>query len=256
MHMMRGLLQLYSSESYKRLPRALFYATRASCSSSSSLHSVLNVLSSLGNHSNTTTSIGSMHPWSLLQHRGVKVNAIHLRPGNVIEKSGCVQDVVDVEHRQRGRGGAMMQIEIRDVDNGSKQNSRFGTEESVERVFVQEKPFTCLYTEDNMAYLMDPVNFEQLEVPLELFGKSAAYLQEDLRVKLQLYDGRPLSGSVPKQVTCSIKETQANMKGTTVTPRYVKAVLDNGLTVQVPPYVKIGEKVIFNTEDDTFVSRA
>ncbi|CAN1332290.1 Elongation factor P [Linum perenne] len=67
--------------------------------------------------------------------------------------------------------------------------------------------------------LPSPVNFEQLEVPLELFGKSAAYLQEDLRVKMQLYDGRPLSGSVPKQVTCSIKETQANMKGTTVTPR-------------------------------------
>ncbi|CAN1294878.1 Elongation factor P [Linum perenne] len=279
MHMMRGLLQLYSSESYKRLPRALFYATRASCSSSSSLHSVLNVLSSLGNHSNTTTSIGSMHPWSLLQHRGVKVNAIHVVfkiccsfsplllnfTESLMESTvsslytyvtGRIYQVVDVEHRQRGRGGAMMQIEIRDVDNGSKQNSRFGTEESVERVFVQEKPFTCLYTEDNMAYLMDPVNFEQLEVPLELFGKSAAYLQEDLRVKLQLYDGRPLSGSVPKQVTCSIKETQANMKGTTVTPRYVKAVLDNGLTVQVPPYVKIGEKVIFNTEDDTFVSRA
>ncbi|CAN1848746.1 Elongation factor P [Linum perenne] len=68
--------------------------------------------------------------------------------------------------------------------------------------------------------LPSPVNFEQLEVPLELFGKSAAYLQEDLRVKMQLYDGRPLSGSVPKQVTCSIKETQANMKGTTVTPRF------------------------------------
>ncbi|CAN1189009.1 Elongation factor P [Linum perenne] len=66
--------------------------------------------------------------------------------------------------------------------------------------------------------LPSPVNFEQLEVPLELFGKSAAYLQEDLRVKMQLYDGRPLSGSVPKQVTCSIKETQANMKGTIVTP--------------------------------------
>ncbi|CAN0887779.1 Elongation factor P [Linum grandiflorum] len=259
--MMRVLQQLYSSQSYKRLlPRALLYATRASFSTSSSLHAVLNVFSTPSYRSSsntiTATSIGSLNPWSLIQHRGVKVNAIHLRPGNVIEKSGRIYQVVDVEHRQRGRGGAMMQIEIRDVDNGSKQNARFGTEESVERVFVQEKPFTCLYTEDNMAYLMDPVNFEQLEVPLELFGKSAVYLQEDLRVKLQLYDGRPLSGSVPKQVTCSIKETQANMKGTTVTPRYVKAVLDNGLNVQVPPYLKIGEKVIFNTEDDTFVSRA
>ncbi|CAL1373155.1 unnamed protein product [Linum trigynum] len=255
--MMRGLLKLYSSRhSCKRLPRALFSVTRASFSSSaSSLHTVLNVLSSPNCDGTTTANIGARHPWSLIQHRGVKVNAIHLRPGNVIEKSGRIYQVVEVEHRQRGRGGAMMQIELRDVDSGTKQNSRFGTEESVERVFVQEKSFACLYTEDQMAYLMDPINFEQLEVPLELFGKAAAYLKEDLKVKLQLYDDRPLSGSVPKQVACSIKETLANMKGTTVTPRYVKAVLDNGLTVQVPPYLQIGEKIIINTEDDTFVSR-
>ncbi|CAL1386130.1 unnamed protein product [Linum trigynum] len=255
--MMRGLLKLYNSpHSCKRPSQALFFVTRASFSSSASLHSMLNVLSSPKCDGATTIeNIGFQHPWSLIQHRGVKVNAIHLRPGNVIEKSGRIYQVVEVEHRQRGRGGATMQIELRDVDSGTKQNSRFGTEESVERVFVQEKSFACLYTEDKMAYLMDPVNFEQLEVPLELFGKAAAYLKEDLKVKLQLYDDRPLSGSVPKQVTCSIKETLANMKGTTVTPRYVKAVLDNGLTVQVPSYLQIGEKIIINTEDDTFVSR-
>ncbi|CAI0440585.1 unnamed protein product [Linum tenue] len=229
--MMRGLLKLYNSpHSCKRPSQALFFVTRASFSSSASLHSVLNVLSSPKCDGATTIeNIGFQHPWSLIQHRGVKVNAIHLRPGNVIEKSGYVLDVVEVEHRQRGRGGAMMQIELRDVDSGTKQNSRFGTEESVESMVLHLLVFIFLLVQYCSFMLLSPVNFEQLEVPLELFGKAAAYLKEDLKVKLQLYDDRPLSGSVPKQVTCSIKETLIH----SFACRYVKAVLDNGLTVQV-----------------------
>ncbi|KAK6267589.1 hypothetical protein QUC31_011749 [Theobroma cacao] len=195
-------------------------------------------------------------PWSASQDRGVKVNAIHLRPGNVIGKSGRVYQVVESEHKQRGRGGAMMQLELRDVDNGNKVSLRFGTEEPVERVFVEEKSFSCLYTEKNTAFLIEPETFDQLQVPLDLFGKSAAYLKEEMKVRLQLYDGRPLSASVPKRVTCTIKETQAPMKGITSTPRYKKALLDNGLTVQVPPYLETGEEIIISTEDDSFLGRA
>uniref|UniRef100_A0A2P2LKG6 Uncharacterized protein LOC105142313 isoform X1 n=1 Tax=Rhizophora mucronata TaxID=61149 RepID=A0A2P2LKG6_RHIMU len=164
--------------------------------------------------------------------------------------------VLEAEHKQQGRGGAMMQLELRDVDSGSKQSLRFGTEEAVERVYVEERSLTFLYTEGEMVYLMDPENFEQLEVPLDTFGKAAAYLKEEMKVKLQLYDGRPLSGSVPRKVTCSIKEIQVNPKGTTITPRYLKGLLDNGLSVQVPAYLEPGEEIVVNTDDNSFVSRA
>ncbi|XWS11554.1 hypothetical protein CRYUN_Cryun37aG0008200 [Craigia yunnanensis] len=194
-------------------------------------------------------------PWSASQYRGVKVNAIHLRPGNVIEKSGRVYQIVESEHKQRGRGGALMQVELRDVDNGNKVSLRFGTEEPVERVFVEEKSFTCLYTENNNAFLIEPETFDQLQVPLDLFGKSAAYLKEEMKVTLQLYDGRPLIASVPKRVTCTIKETQTPMKGVSATPRYKKALLDNGLTVQVPPYLDIGEEIMISTEDNSYLGR-
>ncbi|PPD77546.1 hypothetical protein GOBAR_DD25520 [Gossypium barbadense] len=184
-------------------------------------------LSTILNLNASTHSLLSSSPWwSASQHRGVKVNAIHLRPGNVIEKS-------ESEHKQRGRGGALMQVELRDVDNGNKVSLRFGPEEPVERVFVEEKSFTCLYTEKNTAFLIEPETFDQLQVPLDLFGKSAAYLKEEMKVTLQLYDGRPLTASVPKRVTCTIKETQTPMKGVSATPRYKKALLDNGVTVQV-----------------------
>ncbi|KAA3489474.1 Elongation factor P [Gossypium australe] len=157
-----------------------------------------------------------------------------------------------------------MQVELRDVDNGNKVSLRFGPEEPVERVFVEEKSFTCLYTEKNTAFLIEPETFDQLQVPLDLFGKSAAYLKghlglgEEMKVTLQLYDGRPLTASVPKRVTCTIKETQTPMKGVSATPRYKKALLDNGVTVQVlqvPPYLDTGEEIIISTEDDSYLGR-
>ncbi|EEF27623.1 Elongation factor P, putative [Ricinus communis] len=195
---------------------------------SESLTSSSSILKLLSSSSSLYTS-----PWSASQYRGAKVTAIHLRPGNVIETKGKVYQVLEVEHKQRGRGGASMQVELRNIDNGNKQSLRFNTEEAVERVFVQERSFTFLYEEQGKAYLMDPEKFEQLEVPTELFGNAAPYLKEDMQVKLQLYDEAPLSGSIPKQVTCTIKETQPPMKGLTATPRYKKALLDNNVTIQL-----------------------
>ncbi|XP_050205333.1 uncharacterized protein LOC126655268 isoform X2 [Mercurialis annua] len=227
----------------RQLTKELYLFKTSNSSSSSSL---LNFLSSAVNGC----------PWSFTQSRGARVTAIHLRPGNVIETKGKVYQVVDVEHKQRGRGGASMQVELRNIDNGNKQSLRFNTEEAIERVFVEERSFTFLYEEQGKVFLMDPEKFEQLEVPAELFGKAAPYLKDEMRVKLQLYDEKPLSGSIPKQVTCTIKETQAPMKGLTATPRYKKALLDNNLTIQVPAYLDVGEAIIVDTNEDSYITRA
>ncbi|KAK8551042.1 hypothetical protein V6N12_039714 [Hibiscus sabdariffa] len=201
-------------------------------------------LSTIFDFNSPAHSLLSSSPWwSASQPRGLKVNAIH---------------IIDLEHkRQRGRGGALMQMELRDVDNGNKVSLRFGPEEPVERVVVEEKSFTitCLYKENNAAFLFEDQTFDQLQVPLDLFGKSAAYLKEEMKVRLQLYDGRPLTAAVPKRVTCTIKETQTPMKGVSATHRYKKALLDNGLAVQVPPYLDAGEEIIINTEDDSYIGR-
>ncbi|KAH9740568.1 EFP domain-containing protein [Citrus sinensis] len=241
----------------KRLSRALF-------SFSSYSRSLPNFLPSPDCHrsSGDRDTCLLRFPWSATQQRAVKVNASHVRPGNVIEKSGKMYQVIDAEHKQRGRGGAMMQMELRDIDTGNKVSLRFGTEEAVERVFVEDKSFTCLYTENDTAFVIESETFEQLEVPLDVFGKAGAYLQdlyikicvhirhfkntpspmtlsisyssrsdegagsgsgtgEGMKVWLQLYDGRALSGSIPKRVACTIKEIHASTKGPTVTPRSV-----------------------------------
>ncbi|XP_062078247.1 uncharacterized protein LOC133782849 [Humulus lupulus] len=195
-------------------------------------------------------------PWFAIPTRGVKTSGSSLRPGNVIEKKDRIYEVVKVDHSHEGRGKATIKVELRDVDSGNKVSQRFGTEETVERVFVEAKPYIYMCTDrDGKVLLMDPDTLDQLEVNEELFGKNAKYLQDDMKVKVEVYNGIPLSASVPKHVTCIVKEAQPPVKGIGVTPREKVAVLQNGLCIKVPPHVLAGESVVIDTTDDSYVRR-
>jgi translation elongation factor P len=197
-------------------------------------------------------------PWFATQLRGAKLRGADVRPGNVIERKGRKYQVVKSQHTQQGRGGACIQVELRDIDSGSKLNERFRTDETIESIFVEEKHYTYLYTDDETesVVLMEPNTYVQLDVPKHLFGNSLAYLKDDMKVIVELYDDRPMSASVPNRVTCKVAETRDPMKGIHATPQYKKAVLDNGLTVQVPGHVEVGDNVIISTIDNSYMSRA
>ncbi|XP_021714945.1 uncharacterized protein LOC110682903 isoform X1 [Chenopodium quinoa] len=195
-------------------------------------------------------------PWSVYQRRGVKVAGSEVRTGNIVQRKGRIYQVIKAQHTQHGRGGASIQVELRDVDTGNKVTERFRTDESLERVYVEEKTFQYLYSEGDMVVLTDPETFEQLEVPKELFGKNAVYLKEDMTVRVQYYDGRPMSTTVPYRVTCTVVEAQAPMKGLSVNPQYKKVLLDNGLTVLAPPFIVTGDAIVVNTADDSYITRA
>ncbi|KAJ6796478.1 elongation factor P [Iris pallida] len=192
-------------------------------------------------------------PWAAVQRR-TKFLGADVRSGNVIERKGRVYQVIKAEHTQQGRGGATIQVELRDLDSGNKVTERFRTNEALERVFVEEKSYTFLYADGDTITLMEPETFEQLDVSRELFGKSAVYLQDEMTVKLQLFDGKVMSASVPHRVTCTV--VQAHSKGQTAAPQYKKVILDNGLTVDAPPFVKPGERIVINTTDDSYMTRA
>ncbi|URE21218.1 Elongation factor [Musa troglodytarum] len=172
-----------------------------------------------------------------------------------LHDKGRMYQVLKAQHTQHGRGGATIQVELRDVDTGNKITERFRTDEALERVFVEDKSFTYLYQEGEFVMLMEPSTFEQIEVQKELFGKASAYLKEDMTVKLQYYDGKPMSASVPHRVTCKVVQAQPNIKGLTAAPQYKKVVLDNGLTVHAPPFVETGDEIIINTTDDSYITR-
>ncbi|CAM0877046.1 unnamed protein product [Alopecurus aequalis] len=195
-------------------------------------------------------------PWAATQRRGAKMLGSDVKLGNVIQRKGRIYQVIKYNHSHQGRGGATIQVELRDVDTGNKTVERFRTDEALERVFVEEKSFSYLYQEGDNVILMEPNTFEQLEVSKELFGKAAAYLKDEMKVSLQYFDGRPLSGSVPPRVTCTVVEAQPNTKGLTAQPQYKRVVLDNGLTVLAPPFIEVGENIIISTVDDSYMTRA
>lgn len=206
---------------------------------------------------NSSLSRGTFDkPWSASQHRGVKVLGTDVRSGNVIQRKGRIYQVLKAQHTQQGRGGAIIQVELRDVDSGNKVTERFRTDEAMERVFVEEKSFIYLYTIGESVTLMEPETYEQMEVTKDLFGKASAYLKEDMKVSLQLYDGKVMSATIPPRVTCTVAEAKGNMKGLTATPQYRRVLLENGLTVQAPPFIEVGDQIIVNTVDDSYVTRA
>nr|KAJ0228265.1 hypothetical protein LSAT_V11C100027360 [Lactuca sativa] len=134
-------------------------------------------------------------PWSVNQIRFAKARG---------------SDVVKAQHSTQGRGGAIIQVELRDVDSGNKVNERFRTDETVEKIFVEAKSFTYLYTDEetDSIVLMEPKTFVQLDVPKHLFGDSLPYLKDDITVSVELFNDRPMSASVPKRVTCTVVEAQ------------------------------------------------
>lgn len=164
--------------------------------------------------------------------------------------------MVKAQHTTQGRGGAIIQVELRDVESGNKLNERLRTDEAVEKVFVQEKTFRYLYSEDDTVVLVDPKTYIQVTVPKHLFGESLGYLTDDMKVAVQFCDDRPMSASVPPKVTCTVAEAQVIPKGSTITPQYKKVKLDNGLTVQVPAHVLAGEQIVISTIDHSYISRA
>ncbi|KQK12597.1 uncharacterized protein LOC100824737 [Brachypodium distachyon] len=198
----------------------------------------------------------SATPWAATQRRGAKMLGSDVKLGNVIQRKGHIYQVIKAQHSHQGRGGATIQVELRDVDTGNKIVERFRTDEALERVFVEEKSFTYLYQEGDNVALMEPNTFEQIEVSKDLFGKAAAYLKDEMRVTLQYYDGRAVSGSVPPRVTCTVVEAQPNTKGLTAQPQYKRVLLDNGLTVLAPPFIEAGESIVITTVDDSYVTRA
>ncbi|XP_058073773.1 uncharacterized protein LOC131222638 isoform X2 [Magnolia sinica] len=234
----------------RRLPHTLF-----SAASSSTRLLTLKSANPFTESPHTTLPRGTLSAlWSAVQHRGAKVLGSDVRLGNIIQRKGRIYQVLKAQHTQHGRGGATIQVELRDVDSGNKIAERFRTDEAIERVFVEDKSFTYLYTEGDSIVIMEPDTFEQMEVRKDLFGKAVAYLKDNMKVTLQTYDGKPMSASVPQRVTCTVAEAQTTSKGLTATPQYKRVLLDNGLTVLAPSFIKTGDMIVINTTDDSYIT--
>jgi elongation factor P len=186
----------------------------------------------------------------------MRVDANTLRAGHVIDHENKLWVIIRSEIIIPGKGNAIVQIDMRDARTGTKTNVRFRTQESVEKVHIDELDMQYLFGDGDNYTFMDQENFEQVMVSSDVIGDKAKYLQENMVCTVRLHEGVPLTVEIPQHVTLEIVEADPAQKGQTATSSYKPAKLSNGVRILVPPFIEAGERVVVNTSDDSYVERA
>jgi elongation factor P len=186
----------------------------------------------------------------------MKINAIDIKPGNVLEHSGKLWIVLKRELIQPGKGGAFAQVEMRDMKTGTKTNERYRTQETVERVQLDEKDMQFLYFDGDIATFMDNESFEQTTVDRDMIGEPADFLTEGMICSIKLYEGQPLGVELPQSVTVTVTEADPVVKGQTASSSYKPGKIDNGRRVMLPPHIGAGTRIVVSTTDGSYMERA
>lgn len=186
----------------------------------------------------------------------MKINGNAIRPGMVIEHQGRLWRAVKIAHTQPGKGGAYLQVELRDLRSGTKLNERFRASESVERVRLDEKDYQFLYADDDLLTFMDTETYDQVSMAREAVGDQIAFLQDGMMVTMQSHEGEPISIELPETVVLEVTETEAVVKGQTAASSYKPAILSNGVRTLVPPHIETGTRVVVSTADGSYRERA
>ncbi len=185
-----------------------------------------------------------------------KITGNEISPGTLIEFDGGLWVAVKTQKVKPGKGGAYNQVELKNVTQGTKLNQRFRSDETVEEINLDKKDFTFLYAGDDMLTFMDAETYDQIELQKDWVGDQAQFLVDGMKVMLQLYEGKPISIRLPQNVTLEVVEADPVLRGGTAAPSYKGAKLENGMMVQVPPFINAGTKIIVSTEDGSYVRRA
>ena len=185
----------------------------------------------------------------------MKIYASEIRVGMLIEYKDDLWQVLKTQHVKPGKGGAFAQIEMKSLNKNTKLNERFRSSESVEKASLDEMKFNYLYADDLYYYFMDPKSYEQINIKKETVGEKGKMLTENLEVNISFYNEKPLTVELPNQITCTIETTDVALKGQTVSSSYKPATLDNGINIQVPPFIDSGDKIILDTRTMEYIKK-
>ena len=185
----------------------------------------------------------------------MKINASEIRVGMLLEHKEDLWEVLKTQHVKPGKGGAFAQIEMKSVNKNTKLNQRFRSSETIEKASLEETIYNYLYSDENNYFFMDPKSFEQIDIDKSIIGEKGKLLTENLEVTVNFYNENPISINLPNQVKSKIKTTDAALKGQTVSSSYKPATLDNGLNIQVPPFIEVDDEVIVDTRNLEYIKK-
>ena len=187
----------------------------------------------------------------------MKIQGNAIRPGMVVEHQGRLWRAVKIQHTQPGKGGAYLQVELKDVRDGTKLNERFRSSQTVERASLEQKPYQYLYADGDMHTFMDNETYEQITLSAEQIGAEfVSFLQDGMTITIECFDETPIGVKLPDSVVLEVTDTEAVIKGQTAASSYKPAMLENGLRTTVPPHIETGTRIVVNTADGSYVERA
>ena len=185
----------------------------------------------------------------------MKINASEIRVGMLLEYKNDLWQVLKTQHVKPGKGGAFAQVEMKSVGKNTKLNERFRSSETVEKASLEETNFNFLYEDENYYFFMNPKTFDQIEIKKIIVGEKGKLLTENLEVSVSFYNDKPISVELPNQVKCKIDKTDVALKGQTVSSSYKPATLNNGLDIQVPPFIESEDEVIIDTRTLEYIKK-
>ena len=185
----------------------------------------------------------------------MKISATEIRVGMILEYKNDLWEVLKTQHVKPGKGGAFAQIEMKSLNKNTKLNERFRSSETVEKAILEETKFNFLYEDEENYYFMNPKNFDQINIRKNIVGEKGKILTENLEVSIRFFEENPISVELPNQITSKVESTDAALKGQTVSSSYKPATLDNGLSIQVPPFIENGDKIVVDTRTIEYVKK-
>jgi len=184
------------------------------------------------------------------------MSATQLRPGMVIKWNKDLFSIFKMEHRTPGNLRGFVQAKMRSLRTGTMMEHRFSSEDKVEKATLDEQEMEYLYDDGEYYYFMNTETFEQMHLMKDLLGDAVNYLISQLKVKVEFYEGKPMSVELPATVDLTVVETEPGLKGATVSNVTKPAKLETGLVVQVPAFIVEGEKIRVSTGEGTYQERA
>ena len=185
----------------------------------------------------------------------MKISGNEIRVGMLIEHKDDLWQVLKTQHVKPGKGGAFAQVEMKSVNKNTKLNERFRSSDTVEKASLDEIKFNFLYQDETDYYFINQKSFEQINIKKNIVGEKGKMLTDNLEVNISFYNDKPLVIDLPNQVTCKITITDVALKGQTVSSSYKPATLDNGINIQVPPFIESEDTIIVDTRTIEYVKK-
>ena len=185
----------------------------------------------------------------------MKISANEIKPGMLLEYKNDLWEVVKTQHVKPGKGGAFNQVEMKSLNKNTKLNERFRSNDTIEKAQVDEVKYSYLYNDNDNYFFMESKTFEQIHINKNILGEKGSFLSENLEVIISIYNEKPISVQLPNQINCKVEKTDVALKGQTVSSSYKPAILENGIKIQVPPFVENGDEIIVDTRTLEYIKK-